>query len=217
MTWNPNKIKVTLLKETRQLIHLKVFDIQQNKYVHITIAFGLHTVIDRRQLWKDLCLIASSSQGIPWITQGNFNEVLDPKEISGGNPKRDHGMEEFSNYLYQACLVDLRYSGIYFTWSNRRFNREDFIERKLDRTLVNSDWFDKFPNSHTTFQTPGISDHSPNIVDMGIVTRKKGIPFKFYNYWTTLDKFDETMEKAWNFDIEGTYQFQLSQTEKCES
>jgi len=209
VAWNPNKIKVRVLKETRQLIHLNVLDIQLNKYSEITYVYGLHTSNERKNLWKDLCSIASSSQGLPWITLGDFNEILDPLETSGGNPKRDPGMDEFSNCLYQACLADLRYTGIFYTWSNRRFERDDFIERKLDRALVNPEWFDNFPNSHTNFQAPGISDHSPVIVDMGITIRKKGLPFKFYNYWVKLDKFDETIEKAWNIDIEGTYQFQL--------
>ena len=89
--------------------------------------------------------------------------------------------------------------------------RDDFIERKLDRALVNSEWFDKFPNSHATFHAPGISDHSPITVDMGTVTRKKGIPLKFYNYWASLDNFDDIIDKAWNINIEGAYQFQLCQ------
>ena len=60
------------------------------------------------------------------------------------------------NYLYNCInssdLVDLRYTSIYFTWSNIRVNRQDFIEMKLDRALVNQKWLDVYPNSHGMFK-----------------------------------------------------------------
>ena len=84
VSWNPNKVKFRVLKETRQLIHINMLDIQSNKYSEVTFVYGLHTITDRKELWKDLCCIAVSSQGLPWINLGDFNEVLDPQEISGG-------------------------------------------------------------------------------------------------------------------------------------
>ena len=107
---------------------------------------------------------------------------MQPQEIFGGNQIRDLGMDDFNNYVNNACLVDLRYISIFSTWSNGRINRDDFIERKLDRALINIEWLDIYPNSHANFQPPGISDHSHVIVVLGLFTRNKGMPFKFYNY-----------------------------------
>jgi len=118
-------------------------------------------------------------------------------------------MTDFADCLNVACLLDLRYTGQFYTWSNRRFNRRDFTERKLDRVLVNNEWLDSFHNSNAFFKAPGISDHSPMIVDMGNVNRKKGIPFKFYNHWTSMENFDSVVANSWGIEISGTYQFQL--------
>jgi len=62
---------------------------------------------------------------------GDFNEVLDPKEISRGNQLRDQGMEEFNDFVDNSCLVDLRYTCIYYSWSIERVSMDDF-KRKLN-------------------------------------------------------------------------------------
>jgi len=105
--------------------------------------------------------------------------------------------------------MDLRYSCILFTWRNRRFTRQDFIEKKLDTALINQTWLDLYPMSHATFMAPGVSDHSPVIVDLGTQYRKKGLPFKFCNDLCEMDNFDKVVEKNWNKAFEGTLQFQL--------
>ena len=69
--------------------------------------------------------------------------------------------------------MDLRYIGEQFTWSNRRYNREDFSQRKLDRALVNQEWLDKFSDSFAHFQALGISDHSPIVVHVKSTPKKK--------------------------------------------
>ena len=120
-------------------------------------------------------------------------------------------MNDLNECINSNCLVDLRYTRIYFTWSNRRYNRTDFRERKLDRALVNQKWLDIYPNSHAMFRPAGISDHSPCIVDMGMNIKRKGTPFKFYNYWTSLDNFHIVIQNAWHINVQGTFQFQLSQ------
>ena len=35
------------------------------------------------------------------------------------------------------------------------------------------------------------------------------MPFKFYNYWTSLDKFNDIVQELWARPIEGSFQFQL--------
>lgn len=42
-------------------------------------------------------------------------------------------------------VFDHQHSGCFFTWSNK--HDIGFIERKLDRFLINPTWLDKFPSS----------------------------------------------------------------------
>ena len=188
-------------------------DLQNSKTFVTTLVYGLHTASDRRPLWDSIISIANGCNS-PWIVLGDFNEVMDTHEISGDNHCRLTGMDDLTECFNKACLDDLRFTGILFTWSNRRIGRQDFTERKLDRALINSDWLDSYPNSNAFFKAPGISDHSPIIVDMGGLNRKKGVPFKFYNHWVSMDNFDNVVNNSWTDDINGTYQFQLFQNLK---
>ena len=79
--------------------------------------------------------------------------------------------------------------------------------KKLDSMLINQTWLDKFPSTFAEFLSPSISDHSPFLVKVSTPTSRKGKPFKFFNYWTSLDKFNETVDKAWTKNIDDTFQF----------
>ena len=79
----------------------------------------------------------------------------------------------------------------------------------MDRALVNQGWLDKFPTSYAEFLPPGISDHSPIVIHVVTPARKKGTPFRFYNYWTSLDRFSAIVHDIWSRPIDGNFQFQL--------
>ena len=51
VTWNPNSVKVTLLKESKQLIHVLVEDLYLNKVFELSFVYGLHTSQERKDLW----------------------------------------------------------------------------------------------------------------------------------------------------------------------
>ena len=116
---------------------------------------------------------------LPWISLGDFNVVLNPCEVFGGNLGRDQGAEDFNDCVNASCLVDLRYTGCYFSWNNCRSDSELFIKKKLDRALVNRGWLDSFPTTFAKFLPSGISDHSPIVIHMTILVRKKGMAFNF--------------------------------------
>ena len=42
----------------------------------------------------------------------------------------------------------------------------DFIVRKLDRALVNDNWFPIFAHSSVDFLPPEVSDHSPILIQL---------------------------------------------------
>ena len=113
-----------------------VEDFRLKKNYELSFIYGLHTVLNRMSLWRDLSLIYASNSGTLWMVLGDFNEVLSPNEISGGNQVRDPGIEGFNNFVLSSCLSDLRYTRSFYTWSNKRVYMDDFIERKIDRALT---------------------------------------------------------------------------------
>ncbi|KAK2641984.1 hypothetical protein Ddye_023747 [Dipteronia dyeriana] len=109
----------------------------------------------------------SSSQakhgGTPWIVVGDFNVSRRVQESVGGSSKISVAIEEFDNCLQSAELDDLRFSGFFHTWCNKRSN--GCISKKLDRVLVNKEWMAKFEHSEAFFLPPSISDHNPSLVN----------------------------------------------------
>ena len=207
--WNPDKVPLTVSLSNQQIIHAFISSTDHSVSFEASFIYGLNTVHDRRLLWRDMRLIGASSNGNPWICLGDFNVVLQQQDIFGGNQGRDRGIEEFTDIIYSTCLVDLRFIGLYFTWNNKRTNQEQFIMKKLDRVLINQSWLDKFPTAFAEFLPPGISDHSPALVNITPAASRKGKTFRFYNYWSSLENFSKHVGDSWSIPIEGNFQFQL--------
>ena len=180
--WNPDNIKLIVLLNQPQMIHVRIEHATRSIVFVASFVYGLHSDTDRRPLWRDILHCAGSGGTLSWICLGDFNTTLYPNEVFGGNTRRDQGTVEFNECVNASCLVDLRYTGNFYTWNNRRSGLEHIIKRKLDRALVNQGWLDYFPSAYAEFLPPGISDHSPIVIHISDTNRKKGFPFKFYNY-----------------------------------
>ena len=69
-------------------------------------------------------------------------------------------MQQFRDSLDFCGLKDLGFSGLPYTWSNRRFDGQ-MIWVRLDRAVALADWMLKFP-SVRVHHVPGYSsDHKP--------------------------------------------------------
>ncbi|KAF2596526.1 hypothetical protein F2Q68_00009689 [Brassica cretica] len=105
-------------------------------------------------------------------------------------------MIDFNDILYQLGIFDVRYQGVFNTWTNKQPSQP--IAKKLDRQLVNQAWVSSFPNSSATFLANDFSDHTPCTLDLATplpVAETK--PYKFFNYLTKHPKFLSTVEDAW--------------------
>ncbi|KAI9157247.1 hypothetical protein LWI28_019183 [Acer negundo] len=116
-------------------------------------------------------------------------------------------MEEFNDCPYVSELDDLRFSGFFHTWCNKR--SIGCISKKLDRVLVNKECMAKFEHSEAIFLPPSISDHSPSLVKLGLQGNKKNCPFKFFNFLTEKEDFLPLVESCWQENFHGSMQFQL--------
>ncbi|KAK9939348.1 hypothetical protein M0R45_016045 [Rubus argutus] len=105
---------------------------------------------DRRSLWSNLVSFSSQMNHLPWIVLGDFNIVLVPSGISGGDFRLIPAMDDFQNCMFASGLDDLRFSGNFFTWSNLQQD-ENCTCRKLERVLVNENWLHTFPNCFANF------------------------------------------------------------------
>ncbi|GFZ01918.1 hypothetical protein Acr_15g0005270 [Actinidia rufa] len=115
-------------------------------------------VVERRPLWRDLCRF-SSSIDLPWILLGDFNVVLKGEEKANGLPVTQYEVKDFQECCYETSVEDLRFTGLFYTWTNNS------VWRKLDRAMVNHRWLREGFPVMANFGLPGkFSDHSPCVV-----------------------------------------------------
>ncbi|XP_019429404.1 PREDICTED: uncharacterized protein LOC109337009 [Lupinus angustifolius] len=116
-----------------------------------------HNQLEKRKLlWKD---IAQLSQGLsgPWITIGDFNNVLSTKDRCGGARVQLHEYEDLENMMQIVGLFEADMHGPHFTWSNKH-TTEGIIYSRIDRAICNVAWFLNCLSKHEEF-IPYVKDN----------------------------------------------------------
>lgn len=85
--------------------------------------------------------------------------------------------------------------GPLFTWCNKR--EEGLICKKLDRALINSEWYSAYPQSYCIFESGGCSDHMRCRIQIKAPTAKPRQSFKFTNALTSLPGFLPLVDSYW--------------------
>ncbi|XP_033134016.1 uncharacterized protein LOC117127540 [Brassica rapa] len=207
VVWHPS-VQVKIISSSRQMTTCLVKLPNVRNEIAISCVYGSNCRIERRTLWQELEACSSLPQlvNVPWLTYGDFNEILDPSEHSKIDQfSFPRGMRDFKECIDECSLFDLPYCGNSFTWSNGH------VSKKLDRILTNSAWLQQFPESIGVFGVPGISDHSPCCVFLDQHRPKQKRPFKFFAHLNQHEDFVEILGNCWNsLDFHGTNQLRVS-------
>lgn len=85
----------------------------------LSIVYGLHTIIHRKDLWHQLeaCSVAS-----PWIIGGDFNTGFNMEYKLGGNPVHYLDISDGIKWLNDSYLEEVRCLGPKYTWNNRQLD-----------------------------------------------------------------------------------------------
>lgn len=203
--WDKQFAQVQVIGGSDQHLHCHV-NLDQYQF-KMTVVYAKNSAREREVLWPLLTDI-SCSMIEPWLIVGDMNTTLLHEErmkngvIVGGDNK------ELQEFCAAAVVSDLRFSGCFYTWSNKMEDGE-LQMRKLDRALVNGLWTSIFGSSECIFQTPETSDHSPGLIKLGDISRPQYFSFKYCNMWSKDDKFNQIVEKAWNTPVLGSPMFCL--------
>lgn len=123
--------------------------------------------LERKSLWQYLLLIKKQVGDVPWLLSGNFNVVQSLQEK--WDKGRLNGYEnEFVECLRRLEILDLSFTGWYFTWNKKRAG-VDFVACKFDRVMENVDWVNAYGQTSVEILEGSISDHSPAIIMVGKV------------------------------------------------
>lgn len=154
-----------------------VFVSRGNKLWHCSTIYASPIPVVRDILWKHLQNIRASITG-PWLLMGDFNEILVPSEVRGGNFSLSRATK-FSNSMEDCNLLDLGAVGNAFTWFRRAIGSQP-ISKRLDRALADIDMRRGFPEAYVENLCRRHSDHCPLLLRCNaIVPDKKLRPFRF--------------------------------------
>lgn len=150
----------------------------------------------RRSLWNYLDGV-SSTNNLPWLVIGDFNEFVDDSEKKGG--KAVHCNSGFADWIGRHHLVDLGFSGALFTWCKKNVHGETLWER-LDRGLCNITWRHKFPEGFVRHLLRVKSDHCPLLISLNFAQypRSEFKIFRFQAMWMLHQGFKDFVSAIWN-------------------
>lgn len=107
-------------------------------------------------------------------------------------------MDDSSNFILEASLIDARFSGSKFTWSYKM----DGLMRKcarLDRVLINVVWGSQFPNLEISYLPNTETNHNPLLISCKVYHHLSGLkPFLFRKMWTLHNNFKDFVRLQWS-------------------
>ncbi|KAF7841821.1 reverse transcriptase [Senna tora] len=168
---------------------------------NLTCVYGPPHLSARPPFWQKLTSFSQETQ-LPWLLLGDFNQVLCQSEKLSVNCKIP-GVEDFENFLHDACLVNLHPQGNWFTWTNGRVG-EGAVWERLDRALCNVAWLNVYPQTSVFCLPIYTSDHSPFVVLLHDVVPRRPRPSRFEAMWLLDDSCKQVVSHAWNINISGS-------------
>lgn len=119
--WDPSLGTVQLPDKGEQFVMVKVKLISIIVFCATFVYTSTDAVI-RRELW-DYMVCTTCNTDIPWLVMGEFNSVIDPHERVGGTQVHPAQIVDFYDCVAITGLMDMKFTGIFLTWSNRHTYR----------------------------------------------------------------------------------------------
>ena len=156
----------------------------------------------KTRTWETLRrLFSESSESLPWLCTGDFNEILYHHEKEGGVPRAQAFLDRFKGVLEECELHDLGFVGDVFTWRNKQDQGCSHTRERLDRAVANADWRMRFTLVQVRNGDPFHSDHRSVIINTEPRQRQSGVgrnsPFHFEASWLQEEVCREIVENMW--------------------
>ena len=113
----------------------------------------------RRLLWENLIAV-SGLHSLPWVIVGDFNEVLMGEDKFGGRSVNINRAFIFQECLDTCRMIDIGYSGAWFTWSNHH-PLNHLIQERIDWVFINAEWNFLYLDASVQHFERGYSNHCP--------------------------------------------------------
>lgn len=104
---------------------------------------------------------------------------------------------QFKECLDASSMIEIGFSGLRFTWTNRR-EIQALIQERIDKFFVNSQWCLMYPEARVVHLTRCHSDHCPVLMEMQPrLNENRRKLFKFQTCWLSNCNFPTNVTQAW--------------------
>ncbi|KAF6147519.1 hypothetical protein GIB67_014658 [Kingdonia uniflora] len=142
LAWNKD-INISVLSSSTRSIDSLIFadehpSHQNGEPTHwmYSFTYDLPDLQLRRRYWDFIRNIGNSIR-IPWLIIGDLNSITCKEEKYGRIPNDCNNLNPLVDLIFDTSMIDLGYSGVPFTWSNKRKGR-NLIKQPLDHALASA-------------------------------------------------------------------------------
>nr|GEX66082.1 hypothetical protein [Tanacetum cinerariifolium] len=127
---------------------------------------------------------------------------------SAGPSTFDISMREFKDCVEDIEVSDVNHSGLRFTWNEKPHGDVGTL-KIIDRVMTNLEFNDVYTGSHAIFQPYRISNHSPTVLKVPMVSPIRPKAFKFPNMLVHDVRFHDIVRDGWSRHVSGICMFQV--------
>ncbi|XP_058722236.1 uncharacterized protein LOC131594157 [Vicia villosa] len=202
--WNDNKVGLTVVKVTQQMIHCSIHDTMGRWRYWLTAIYVMNQLEHRQKLWKDIEDIQCNQQG-PWCIIGDFNNVVTSNDKIGGRQVQEHEYKDLCSMMERTGLYEMDSTGDHFTWTNKQ--RDNAIYSRIDRILGNIDWHQQHMDFTLHIMSPSVFDHAMLCLKENQLSRIQRKHFKFRNCLVEMEGYSNTVARSWNEHLPGRHMY----------
>lgn len=188
-----SSVDVEILYADKNILDVKI--LYEDKQFYLSCVYGNPNISLRHIVWERLTRFGVSRES-SWCMVGDFIEILNNSEKTGGPRRSDNSFLPFANMLDFCGMIELPSTGNSLTWSGKIGNL--WIHSKLDRAFGNKDWFSQFPASNQAFLAKRGSDHRPVVIKLLSSQDSYRGSFRFDKRMLHKPLVQEAIQLAWN-------------------
>ena len=167
----------------------------KNVSFNSTFVYGAPEIPNRQAVWDQLSTI-SDNRDNPWFITGDFNEIINNTEKSGGRERPENSFSAFRSFLSSCGLFDLKHTGNFLSWRGTRHTH--LVHCRLDQAMANSSWMDLFPNGRTHYLPFEGSDHIPVLSTFDSKKKKLQRLFRYDRRLRDNEEITVLVDDVWN-------------------